>query len=269
MPQNRRWSVGLEQPIGFGRARISYSRQVGRHQFRSIDANAPIDGVRPDPAVRNITELESTARTSSQSLELSASLNYQPRKLSANVSYTLGEQLNDTDGPLALPPDSLNLSAEWGPSRQDIRHRLNASLNTQLWLGFRLTANYRAMSAAPYTITTGVDANGDGLTNERPDAVGRNTARGEATSWLDGTLTWGRDFGKRKLPATPPLQSRGRRAPTQAPALFHVEVFARGQNVLNAVNPQNFSGVLSSPFFGMPTSVAPARRIVIGTKLAF
>ena len=40
-------------------------------------------------------------------------------------------------------------------------------------------------------------------------------------------------------------------------------------NVLNLVNPLNFSGVLTSPFFGLPTSASNARRVVVGTRVWF
>ena len=51
--------------------------------------------------------------------------------------------------------------------------------------------------------------------------------------------------------------------------LFRIEINARANNVLNSVNPQNFSGVLTSPFFGLPTSASVARRIAIGTRVWF
>ena len=269
MPWNRRWSVGVEQPLRLARMRLTYSRQLGRNQFRSRDVNAPVGGVRPDPSVWNVTELESSARSFNQSIELWASLNYQPRRLSSTVSYTYGQALNETDGPLTLPPDSLDLTTEWGPSRQDLRHRLNAALNTQLWYGLRLTSNFRAQSSAPYTVTTGVDGNGDGVNNERPLGVARNTARGEPAAWLDGTVTWGRDLGRRAPSAAPPDRQDRSGLRVAAAPLLHVEIFLRGQNVLNRVNAQNFSGVLTSPFFGTRTSVGAPRRLVLGGRVAF
>ena len=50
---------------------------------------------------------------------------------------------------------------------------------------------------------------------------------------------------------------------------FRLEMFARATNVLNVVNPQNFSGVIASPVFGLPTSAATARRVVVGTQSGF
>ena len=265
MPALSRFTIGADRPLGGGaRARVSYSRQYGRDLFRSRDTNAPVDGVRADPSVRNVTELESTAGSENQSLDLSLVLNRQAHRFSSSVSYTLGESHNETDTPLSLPPNSYDLSREWGPSRQDIRHRLNATVTTDLWLGFKLWANLRAQSSAPYTVTTGVDANGDGINNERPLAVGRNSEHGAPTATLNATLTWGSGFGRR---APVDTATRPGGAARDAEPVLRVELYAYVTNVLNAVNLQNFSGVMTSPFLGMATSASAARRIVLGTRL--
>jgi hypothetical protein len=39
--------------------------------------------------------------------------------------------------------------------------------------------------------------------------------------------------------------------------------------MLNHVNALNFSGVVTSPFFGQPTSAAAPRRVEIGTRFTF
>src|SRR5687767_10422632 len=198
MPYTRRVSAGVDRTLtSWARLRATYSHQIGRNLFRSRDLNAPINGVRPDPALRNVTQLESTARSRNETLEVNLMLNYRPRRFSANVGYTLGESLNDSDGALSLPPNSFDLSQEWGPSRQDVRHRIFASMNTDVKAGFRLNMHVRAQSAAPYNITTGLDENRDGQTNERPLGVGRNAARGEPTTNVDMGIVWERSIGQR------------------------------------------------------------------------
>jgi hypothetical protein len=180
--------------------------------------------------------------------------------------------MNETDGAFSLPPDSLDLSGEWGASRNDVRHRLTASVNSDIAAGFRVSGNVRAQSAAPYNITTGTDANADGVNNERPDGVARNAGRGAATSNVDLTLTWGVGLGQRTgVEAPRGGRGGGGRLPAAARnnELVRFEIYARANNVVNAVNPQNFSGVLTSPFFGRPTSAAAARRVVIGTRVWF
>jgi hypothetical protein len=267
MPSTGRTSVALEQPLGKAlRLRATYLRNAGRHQFRSIDANAARNGSRPDGALWTVTELQSSARARSQSLELNASLSKPRPRIHLNATYTLGEQLNETDGALTLPPDSFDLDQEWGPARQDIRHRFNASFNTDLWLGFRLNAHGRMQSAAPYTITTGIDTNGDGVNTERPPGVGRNSVRGAGSKVLDLTLTWQLDIGQR---AMPPGRARPPNAPAQRPSpLVHLELFVQSNNVFNAVNFQAFNGVQSSRFFGQPTSASAPRRFSLGARMS-
>jgi hypothetical protein len=268
MPSTRRLTFGVDQPFGrSGRIRVTYSRQRGRHRFRSIDANAPVGGVRPDPAVRNLTLLQSAGRSLNDSLAINGSFNYPRYRLSANATYTYGEQRDDSDGPFALPPDSSRLDLEWGPSRQDVRHRFDLSANSAVGLGFRFNTNVRLRSASPYTITTGLDVNGDGVSNERPEGVGRNSARGSGTRNIDFTLTWGHDIGERAMP--PARAPRPGAVPPRANPWLRVELYVQAQNALNLVNPQSYSGVLTSPFFGRPTSAAAARRITLGFRLSY
>jgi hypothetical protein len=275
MPYTRRASVGLDRTLtGWARVRANYSHQIGRNLFRSRDLNAPIDGVRPDPSLRNVTLLESTAHSLNRSFEINLMLNHRPRRFTANIAYTLGEAFNETDGALTLPQNSFDLSGEWGPARQDVRHRLSASMNTDLKAGFRMNMFVRAQSAAPYTITTGLDENRDGQTNERPFGVGRNSERGEGTVNMDLGLVWESSLGQRPRLSAQRGGGGGGRAGgggnnRATDGLVRFEIFARATNALNLVNPQNFSGVKTSPFFGRATSASAARRLVVGTRVFF
>jgi hypothetical protein len=281
MPVNRRYSVGIDQPFGkLGRLRGTVSHQAGHNLFRSRNANAPVNGVRPDPSVLNVTELESTARALNDSAQVDLFVAHPSRRLSANVSYAYGGAMDETDGVFSLPPDNSDMRAEWGPARGDARHKLNATVNSDLPGQFRVSANFRAQSALPYNITTGADANGDGVHNERPAGVNRNSARGAGSHNLDLTLTWGVSVGQRqRAHANNSGGQNGVPSQITAPArpgvtardnyIFRMEVFARTYNLLNVVNPLNFGGVLTSPFFGLPTSASPARRVVLGTRVWF
>ena len=200
--------------------------------------------------------------------------------MTANIGYTLGEALNETDGALTLPQNSFDLSQEWGPSRQDVRHRLSVSMNTDLRAGFRTNMFLRAQSASPYNITTGLDENRDGQTNERPIGVARNSGRGQPTTNLDLGIVWERSIGRRARVNAQQGGGGGGRSGgggggggggnnRAGDGLVRFEIFARATNVLNLVNPQNFSGVLTSPFFGRATSAAAARRLIVGTRFFF
>jgi hypothetical protein len=50
---------------------------------------------------------------------------------------------------------------------------------------------------------------------------------------------------------------------------FSLEFYVQAFNVLNRTNFLNFSGNLQSPFFGLPTSAAQARRVEVGMQFRF
>ena len=50
---------------------------------------------------------------------------------------------------------------------------------------------------------------------------------------------------------------------------YSVELYVQAFNTLNRLNALNFSGVLTSPFFGRPTSAAPPRRVEVGARMNF
>jgi len=50
---------------------------------------------------------------------------------------------------------------------------------------------------------------------------------------------------------------------------YALELYVQAYNALNHVNALNFSGVVTSPFFGQPTSAMAPRRVEIGSRLTF
>jgi Carboxypeptidase regulatory-like domain/TonB dependent receptor len=183
MPQVHQASLGVERQLGENlRVQTTYQMLRGRRQIRSININAPDEfGNRPDPTVGTVTEFESTGRSESDRLTFGANYRLPQRRIFVNMNYTLGRVKNHADNETSLPANSLDPDAEWGPSRQDVRHRLQGMVNVPLLLGLRANVNVNVQSATPYTITTGRDDNGDGVSNDRPAGIGRNSARGTAT----------------------------------------------------------------------------------------
>ncbi len=192
MPKVHQASIGVERQITQNLSvQASYQLLRGRNQLRSININAPanvgfdLDGraiwERPDASIGNITQFDSTGRSQSDRLELRGTYRFPQRNIFMNVNYALGQVRNHADSATSLPADNLNPDAEWGPSRQDVRHRIQGLINVPIVYGVRTSINVQAQSASPYTITLGEDVNRDGVFNERPGSVGRNTARGSAT----------------------------------------------------------------------------------------
>jgi hypothetical protein len=50
---------------------------------------------------------------------------------------------------------------------------------------------------------------------------------------------------------------------------YRLEFYLAGQNLLNRANYSSYSGVLTSPLFGRPTSAGNARRVQIGVRFGF
>ncbi len=180
MPQVHQASLGVERQLGQNLSlQTTYQMLRGRSQIRSVNINAPDEfGVRPEPNVGTVTQFESTGKSESDRLTLTANYRVPQRRIFMNMNYTLGRVRNHADSETSLPANSLDPDAEWGPSRQDVRHRLQGMVNVPLVFGLRGNLSVSAQSATPYTITTGQDDNGDGVSNDRPAGVGRNTERG-------------------------------------------------------------------------------------------
>jgi carboxypeptidase family protein len=303
MPYVQQASIGVERPLGqFLTLQTSYQWQRGHNQLRSRNINAPDEfGVRPDPSAGTITQIESTGRMSNDRVTFNANYRIPQRNIFFNVGYTLSEVKNHANNATSLPANSRDPDAEWGPASQDIRHRVFTTVNYTFPYGIRANISNQYSSAAPYTITTGSDNNRDGVSNDRPDGVGRNTER--SASRFDTNLRVTRNIGfggprtvegggggagaggagggpvirggggpqgggggGRGGPGGGGGRGGGADGNNQR---FSLEVYTQASNLFNRVNYGNFSGNLRSPFFGRPTSAQQARRVEVGMQFRF
>jgi hypothetical protein len=294
MPITHQASIGIERQVTTNLSvQVTYQMLRSRDQMRSINLNQPfISGEtvdfrgdvvpvysRPDESVGNITQFESTGRSNSDRY----TFNYNYRLPRFNNffggNYTLGFAKNDTDSATSLPVDSNNLAAEWGIARSDVRHRLQTQFNFPLVYGVRLNGNVNAQSASPYNITTGLDTNKDGVFNERPDGVARNTARGTGTWTMNLRLQKQFNIGALPTGGSPQVfQQRGNggggrgggfNGNNGTASRYNVELFVSADNVFNHVNYGGYSGNQLSKLFGKPTSAQTARRIQVGMGFRF
>jgi hypothetical protein len=134
----------------------------------------------------------------------------------------------------------------------------------------------------PYNITTGFDDNGDSVSNDRPQGVSRNSARGKGQWNMNVRLSWGFGFGKSNGPAIQARRAVVVRSRDDADVLgslpsipgstasrWRVELYAQAFNLFNHTNLVNFSGVQTSPFFGQATAAMPGRRLEAGMRFSF
>jgi hypothetical protein len=287
-------SIGVERPItSWMGLRADYFMTRESHSFRSINVNAPVDGVRPDSTAGNITEIGATGRQEADRVTIATNLRATRQRIFGNVMYQFGRVRNYADGATSLPSDSTNPDADWGPSARDVRHRLFLMVNTPIGFGLRAGLNMQIASATPYNITTGRDDNNDTVFNDRPAGVGRNSARGNglfaASLRLNRSIGFGGPAGGPGGPGMPPMPPPGggaalQRGPGGGPGggdgpqimiveggnqRYRIDFFAQISNLFNTVNYTGFVGNLLSPFYGRPTSAGPARRVEVGVSLGF
>jgi outer membrane receptor for ferrienterochelin and colicin len=294
MPAVRRFSVGFEHQINaWLRLRTNFFNDHRWNRLRSLNENYPVLGVRPDPLEGNIAEIQSIGYADSKGMDIGLNIMVPQRRMFMFLNYTLGQAENDADGATILPASN-TLATEWAPSRNDVRHRLFAMFSTPLPKNFRTNLNIRYQSATPYNITTGFDNNGDGVVNDRPLGVSRNSVRGDGQFTADLRLGWTRAFGPPREPAGPggrgggggPVRVGGPGGGRGGPGgggggmdggpinpdnkRYALELFAQANNVLNTVNYTAYSGVQSGgDFFQQPILAAPPRRIELGMRIQF
>ena len=136
--------------------RVNGIRRGGVNLLRGVNVNAPLPGgERPDPLSGPVTEIQSIASSTTDSLSLNLNYAQPSRRLFLAANYMLSRSANDTDGPFSLPADNFNLPAERGPAPGTPRHRFTSLFNTPLVKRLRLGTSLRMQSALPYNITTG------------------------------------------------------------------------------------------------------------------
>lgn len=288
-------SIGLERPLApWADFRTDYMWTRGKSTLRSVNVNAPVNGVRPNQAVGNITEIQSTGERASDRFTVALNARYIPRRILGMVMYQHTNSRNFADFPTALPSDSTNPNADWGPSAQDVRHRIFFNFNTPLANGVRLGLNVQGSSPLPYNITTGLDGNGDTVFNDRPAGVARNSARGAAQWTTNIRLNksiglGGARSGPPNMPLPPPpppppgggaMNQRVGGGPGGGDgpqimvmegnnAKYRLDLYMNIQNAFNNVNYNAFIGNQLSSFFGTATSAAAPRRVEVGFSLGF
>jgi hypothetical protein len=255
LPYTIQYSLGAEWQFRKSTTlSATYRGSRGVSMFRSRDVNAPaapLFAARPDPTVGRIRLIESAGRQEGDALDVTVKTRA-GKALSGMLQYTLARTRSNTGGLSFFPAQSAEPLAEWGPMDDDRLHRLSMIASADLRGLAKVGLTLYAASGGAYSLVTGRDDNRDGLANERPEGVGRNSLRGPGYLTLDVRLA--RDV----------FFDRARRAkgPT---ALLSVDVF----NVLNRRSPTTIVGNLSSELLGEPVAFMPARRVQLSARVSF
>lgn len=308
VPRTTRVSAGVDQGfLKVMRVSATYSYQRGSRIARGLNLNPLVDGVRPDPRFSNVIDVVSDAASRLHQLQIDATLNpgallpafrgplVSWKRTTVFANYSLATFRNNTDGPFSVPPTG-DLAAEWGPATggaaafggpfgdgfvggppplsRDIRSRLNLAFNNQIVRNVLLGLNLNTFTAPPYAMLSGRDDNGDGIFNDRPAGVGRNTLRASGQTTVNANFGYVFAFGR--TASQPPVvgvfgggASAQVRTFDPGSARYRLQLFVNIQNLANERNYVGYSGTLTSPFFGKPTAVAGMRKIDVGIGLSF
>jgi hypothetical protein len=170
---------------------------------------------------------------------------------SGQIQYTLSRTDNNTSGITFFPANSYDAAGDWGRADNDRLHKFDLLASTQPTRFFTLGVGLSLYSGKPVDITTGGDNNHDGILNDRPAGVGRNTMAGPGLIDLDFNLS--HDF---------PLTK----------AKKETRVFSVALNAFNVLNHPNYVtyiGTQSSPLFGKPVAAQPPRRLQLDLQFKF
>lgn len=289
LPRTTRVSLGFNENFN---ARVSagvvyaYNRQTG--VLVGDNLNAPVDGIRPDPAFANVIEAAPDGRGVQYTINSNFSMNLSPigilpsqvkwidwrRGLRLNVNHTLGWSYNDSDG--AFSPPATDLADEWGPAPGDVRNRVYLSLSSNFFRNLTINAGVQASSAPPLTIRTGLDDNGDLIFNDRPAGVGRDSARTEGQWSTQAYLSYMIPIGHKQVTSTGgvAISSSGggyqvNMIGAQSLPRYRLVLSLSAQNLTNHDNYSGFSGVMTSPVYLQPTFVQGVRRLNFNASLSF
>jgi hypothetical protein len=224
---------------------------------------------RPDPRFGNIFVSTSTGEQRYDGLVATATKRFSAGT-GAQLSYHLSKSrgaafVNDFTGfgIFTSPSDPLDPSVDDGPSDFDMRNRFSATVllepslsgggwGAALLNGWRASSRVIVSDGFRFNATTGQDANGDTVFNDRPSGQGYNSFE------LPGYFTL--DV---RLDRTVPVGGNRR-----------LELIVEGFNLTNRLNPTNVNrtwgpNATANATFNTPTGAETARQFQLAARLSF
>ena len=242
---------------------VNYQRIRGTRLVRGRDINAPFPGtnIRPNPEEGQVALTEHNGQSTHHHLKASMRQRFSIFNVTASYEYYTGSSdTAATGGFNGLPADNYNRMGDWGYAGRE-HHEFNTSVNSRMPLDVHLTTKITAKSGTAYTIFTGKDDNKDGVSNDRPPGVPKNSAFGP--HYFDVSFNISKAVQLNHGPA--PAPNRGGPA-AQGPQM---NVFANLNNAFNMTHPGTPSGVMTSPFFMKSFKASNPREIEVGMRFQF
>ena len=266
--KNVRYSAGVDQKfsprVGVN---VLYNYYHQDQLPRGLNANPPVDGVRPDPNSANVISTVTDAEIIRHELFANFNVNFAAappaakqatfnwRRLALNGGYSFIRAHRNAIGPFDVPPSG-TLATEWGNGPADNPYRVNLALTSSQIANVSIALSGNTSAGNVYTELTGLDDNQDGLLNDRPPGVGIWTLRGTQVWNLNGRVTYN----------IPIAGGSARPAPAQR---YKASLFVSVNNMTNHANLTGFSGVMTSPFFRRATAVQNPRKVDVGMNVSF
>jgi len=242
----------------------------------SPDPTAALRAPRPYGGNENILRYENSGHLAGNVVSMSLD-QHSYKRFQFHASYRhMNFKANGGDG-IVSPQSSYS---EQGESARADWLKFNAgSFFGSLFLPkkLELSAQFDASSGASYTITTGTDANGDGIVNDRPSYASASTP-GVVYRTRYGLMTADTTNGNvprnvGTMPSTVHLDMNLSRDfvfnRKNMEHLRTVTINIRSANFLNHTNINGVGTIVSSPSLDQPYQAEPARRIEAGARFSF
>jgi hypothetical protein len=261
---------------------IDLIRQEQKDLQTGRDANLPARGPlasnpRPYPQFSSVTLINSLTNSSYDALQ--AQLRKRFKGTTWQVSYTLAKAISDNTNDNAstnTDPWGTFGNNDRGLDENDRRQSLSVSAIAPLPWGIQMSTILSLRNGNPWDITAGVDLDRDGNNQDRPAGLVKNAGGRES----EGNLAIVNAFRASRNLAPITMEQLARTSADKvvdlrATKMFQVgtrsrfEVFLEAYNVLNAVNYENPSGVITSGSFATYTTARDARQIQWGARIQF
>ncbi|WP_263408117.1 TonB-dependent receptor [Terriglobus tenax] len=244
--------------------------------MRSRNVNAPLNnqptGPRPSLANTNIFQYQQTGHIHGNVLFVGVD-QHSLRRFQIFLGYVRMDLRSDSDGAGTFPQSNLTKAGEESRPSWVNTHRVISIGQVSLPQKFTLSQVFNATSGSPVNLTTGLDTNGDGIFNERPQYA-TSAANAYQTPFGLLTATGGTGAFPRNaatLPWTVQLDTNLSRsfALSKKDTARTITFNARAANLLNHTNVTAMGSVLGSPLFLKPYASDAGRRIEFGARFNF
>jgi TonB dependent receptor len=317
-PYVQQYNMAIEQQLAKDWSlRVAYVGSLSRKFYISRDENAPvyIPGASTSTAGLNarrpyeptpstyvfgaIVQNDDAGNASYNALQTTLTKNF-IHGFSLSASYVWSKSMDissiDPANITLTLSNQTNIHADWARSDYDIPQVFVASY---IWatpavhrfgiIGKDILGNWQVngittiRTGTPFTVTSGVDSNLDGINTDRPNVIGNpilagGRSRAQKIQGFFNTAAFA------QVPAGVPYGNSGRNSQigpgyldTDFSAFKNMPVWRESNlqfraeffNIFNNVNLSNPNGTMTSPLFGKISASSPARIIQFALKYSF